>query len=249
MSDVTFDLESRVTVVTGAATGIGEATARAFSNAGADVYLLDIDSHRGSDVGAEAGTFIHTDVTSAESLERAFEQIAGTHDRVDVLVNNAGGFGTQATTETIELAEWQALIELNLTSVFLTCRTAIPLLRRSHAGRIINIGSLAGQTGGYRTSPAYAAAKAGVHAYTRVLAHELAADGITVNAVAPSAVLTDRITAVRSEEERRATASSIPLGRYQTPDELSTWIVFLASGEAGFMTGETVTVNGGRFMA
>ncbi len=249
MTDVTFDLENRVTVVTGAATGIGEAAARAFSDAGAQVYVLDVDSERGSSVGADLGTFIRTDVTSADSVHGAFERISAHHDRVDILVNNAGGFGTQATTETIDPAEWRALIDLNLTSVFLTCQAAIPWLRRSTAGRIINIGSLAGQTGGYRTSPAYAAAKAGVHSYTRVLAHELAGDRITVNSIAPSAVLTDRIRAVRSESEREATAASIPLGRYQTPDELAAWILFLASGESGFVTGETVAVNGGRFMA
>ena len=194
------------------------------------------------------GIYVHADVTSTESLQGAFATIHGDEGRLDVLVNNAGGFGTQSTTETIDPAEWSDLIDLNLTSVFLSCRAAIPLLRQSTAGRIINLGSLAGQTGGFRTSPAYAAAKAGVHSYTRVLAHELAADGITVNALAPSAVLTDRILEVRDEEERAATARSIPLGRYQTPDELASWVVFLASDASGFMTGETVAVNGGRFM-
>jgi 3-oxoacyl-[acyl-carrier protein] reductase len=248
MTDVTYNLADRVAVVTGAATGIGEATANALSRSGAHVFLLDVDAERGALVGQGVGTFIETDVTSLESLDRAFAEISRHHGRLDVLVNNAGGFGTQATTETIDPSEWRALVELNLTSIFLACRTAIPLLRRSSAGRIINIGSLAGQTGGYRTSPAYAASKAGVHAYTRVLAHELASDGITVNAIAPSAVLTDRIRAVRDEAERAATAASIPLGRYQTPDELAGWIMFLASDQSGFMTGETVAVNGGRFM-
>ncbi len=166
-----------------------------------------------------------------------------------MLVNNAGGFGSQSTSETLEPEEWRRLIDLNLTSVFLVCRAAIPLLRAGTDARIVNVGSLAGQTAGYRTSPAYAAAKAGVHSYSRVLAHELAADGITVNAIAPSAVLTERITEVRTPEEREATARSIPLGRYQTPDELASWVVFLSTAEAGFVTGETVAVNGGRFMA
>lgn len=248
MTDVTYNFADQVAVVTGAATGIGEATAKALSRSGANVYLIDIDAARGASVADGVGTFIETDVTSLDSLERAFSEISNIHDSVDVLVNNAGGFGTQATTETIAPSEWRELLDLNLTSVFLACRVAIPLLRRSPAGRIINVGSLAGQTGGYRTSPAYAAAKAGVHSYTRILAHELAADGITVNAIAPSAVLTDRIRQVRDEGERAATAASIPLGRYQTPDELAAWIMFLASDESGFMTGETVAVNGGRFM-
>lgn len=187
-------------------------------------------------------------MTSEDAVAHAFDAIATRDQRLDVLVNNAGGFGIQRRTDDLPVDEWRRLIELNLTSVFLTCRSAIPLLRRSGAGRIINLGSLAGQTGGYRTSPAYAAAKGGVHAFTRILAHELAAEGITVNSLAPSAVLTDRIRNVRSEAERASTAATIPLGRYQTPEELSWWVLFLASGESGFMTGETVAVNGGRFM-
>src|SRR5665811_2293137 len=161
MTDVTYSFAERVAVVTGAATGIGAATAEALSRSGGHVFLLDIDAERGAMVGQGVGTFIQTDVTSLESLDRAFAEISQAHGRIDVLVNNAGGFGTQATTETIDPSEWRALVELNLTSIFLTCRTAIPLLRRSSVGRIINIGSLAGQTGGYRTSPAYAASKAG----------------------------------------------------------------------------------------
>lgn len=248
MPDVSYRMNDRVAVVTGAATGIGKATAAAFAAAGATVYLLDIDPRAGAEAADGVGEFIHTDVTSSESVNEAIQRVGDHHGRLDCLVNNAGGFGTQQTSETLDLDEWRALIELNLTSVFLVTRAAIPLLRRSGAGRVVNLGSLAGQTAGYRTSPAYAAAKGGVHALTRVLAHELAPDGITVNAVAPSAVLTERIVELRDEDERAATARSIPLGRYQTPDELASWVVYLASQEAGFMTGETVAVNGGRFM-
>ncbi|MDH3399048.1 MAG: SDR family oxidoreductase, partial [Acidimicrobiia bacterium] len=169
--------------------------------------------------------------------------------RVDVLVNNAGGFPTQRNLEDTSLEEWRQIIDLNLTSVFLITRAAVPLLRRSGAGRIVNLGSLAGQVANYRTAPPYAAAKAGVHALTRVLAWELAPEGITVNALSPSAVMTERIEQLRGEAERQATAASIPLGRYQNPEEIARWVLFLASADAGFMTGQTVSVNGGRFMA
>ena len=242
---------NRIVVVTGAATGIGKATALAFGADGAFVYLLDIDAESGGEAAdhIEHSEFISCDVTSEQDVSGAFGLIGERSQRVDVLVNNAGGFPTQRNLEDTSLEEWRRIVDLNLTSVFLTTRAAVPLLRRSGAGRIVNLGSLAGQVANYRTAPPYAAAKAGVHSLTRVRASELAPEGITVNALSPSAVITERIEQLRDEAERQATAASIPLGRYQNPTEIARWVLFLASAEAGFMTGQTVSVNGGRFMA
>jgi NAD(P)-dependent dehydrogenase (short-subunit alcohol dehydrogenase family) len=246
-----FRFEDRVVVVTGAATGIGEATAVAFGAAGATVYLVDIDAGRGATATARVdhGVFIACDLTSEEQVGAATGQIEDEAGRIDVLVNNAGGFGTARSIEDTTLEEWRQVMDVNLTSVFLMTRAALPLLRKSDSGRIINLGSLAGQTAGWQTAPPYVASKAGVHALTRVMATELAREGITVNALAPSAVLTERIEQLRDETELEATAAAIPLGRYQRPEELAQWVLFLASPEAGFMTGQTVSVNGGRFMA
>lgn len=250
MTDVVYDFSNRVVAVTGAATGIGAAVGGAFARAGAKVFVLDIDVDGGTAVAGqlERSVFVQCDVTDPDQVDAVFERIRTEDERLDVLVNNAGGFWVQRTTEDLPFEEWQRVIDLNLTAVFLTSKAAVPLLRASAAGRIINVGSMAGQTAGYRTSPAYAAAKAAVHSLTRVMAHELAADGITVNALAPSAVMTERIRQVRDEAEREATASTIPIGRYQTPEEAAGWVLFLASNEAGYMTGQTVSVNGGRFM-
>ena len=248
-NDVRYDMSGRVVAVTGAATGIGLATATAFAAAGAEVTLLDLDEDAGRAAAEGVGTFRRCDVTAIADVDAAFDAIEERSGRLDVLVNNAGGFWEQRTTADLPVDEWYRVIDLNLNAVFLTSRRAIPLLRASDAGRIINIGSLAGQIASYRTSPPYAAAKAGAHALTRVLASELAAEGITVNAIAPSAVLTERIEHLRDADERAATARSIPLGRYQGTDELAGWVLHLASDAAGFVTGQTISVNGGRHMA
>ena len=249
MADVTYDYAGRVVAVTGAAIGIGKASAEAFAAAGASVYCLDIDDKAGAAAAEGVGTFLRCDVTSAADIEAAFAAIDADHGRLDVLVNNAGGFGVQRTSEEVGVEEWQGLVDLNLTSVFLMSQRALPLLRKAEAGRIINLGSLAGQVSSYKVSPPYAAAKSAVHALTRVMASEVAGEGITVNAIAPSAVLTERIMQLRDADERAATARTIPVGRYQTPDEVAAWVLFLASREAGFFTGQTLAVNGGRHMA
>lgn len=239
-----------VAVVTGAATGIGRAAARRLVDDDFHVYFVDIDEKGGREAvdGLADATFVSCDVTSESGVAALVSRIEDEHDRVDVLVNNAGGFPERRTMDDVTLEEWHDTLELNLTSVFLVSRAMLPLVRRSSRGRIVNIGSLSGQVVGWNTSPPYAAAKAAVHSLTRVMAMELASEGITANALAPSAVLTDRIRKLRDDEELDRTASAVPLGRYQTPEEVAGWVAFLASEESAFMTGQTISVNGGRHM-
>ncbi|MGI9648342.1 MAG: SDR family NAD(P)-dependent oxidoreductase [Acidimicrobiia bacterium] len=243
-----FDVAGRVVAITGAAIGIGAAGARTFAEAGARVYLLDIDDDRAQAVAEGVGTYLHCDVTDASEVAQTFATIGQEAGGLDVLVNNAGGFWRQAGVDETTEDDWDRIVDLNLKSVFLCSRAAIPLLTESAAGRLINVGSLAGQTTMYRSAPAYAAAKAGVHALTRVLAYELAPLGITANALAPSAVLTDRILEVRDEAEREQTARSIPLGHYGSPQDIANVFLFLASDASAYLTGQTLAVNGGRFM-
>jgi NAD(P)-dependent dehydrogenase (short-subunit alcohol dehydrogenase family) len=250
MPDITWNFTDRVVAITGSAIGMGEGAVAAFAAAGASVYGLDVDAERGRAVAERTGSaFVECDITSAAAVKETFDLIGRQHRRLDVLINNAGGFWEQHTTESLSESEWDRVIDLNLKGVYLCAREAIPLLRQSAAGRIITISSLAGQTAIYRSSPPYAAAKAGVLALSRVLAYELAADGVTSNAISPSAVLTDRIKVVRGPDERAATEATIPLGRYGEVDDLVAWMLFLASEESGYMTGETIAVNGGRFMS
>ena len=250
MTNVAWDFSGRAVAVTGSASGMGADAVGAFAAAGAEVYGLDIDEHKGAAVAGDAGArFLPCDVTDTTSVEAAFGRIENGAGRLDVLINNAGGFWHQHTTESLPESEWDAVVDLNLKGVFLCTRRAMALLRRSGAGRIITLSSLAGQTAVYRSSPAYAAAKAGVLALSRVFAYELAADGVTSNAISPSAVMTDRIREVRGPDERARTEATIPLGRYGTTGEIVNWMLFLASDEAAYMTGQTITVNGGRFMA
>ena len=186
MSEPRYDYSGKVVAITGAGAGIGKAAAVAFAAAGAEVFVLDNDVPAGEATAAAVSggaTFVACDVTDENSVAAAFARVGEEHGRLDVLINNAGGFWEQLTVEETSLDDWRAVLDLNLTGVFLCARAAIPLLRESSAGRLINLGSLAGQTTMYRSSPPYAAAKAGVHSLSRVLAYDLAADGITCNAL------------------------------------------------------------------
>ena len=191
---------------------------------------------------------IKTDVTTPAEVQQAVETAVKRWGRVDVLVNNAGGFSVIRRTEDIPDDEWDAILRFNVTSAFLCTKAVLPIMRRQRAGAIVNLSSIAGRAGAVTVTSHYAAAKAAILGFTRHLAREVAAEGIRVNAVAPGTVATERFRALRSEEDARRLAASVPMGRVAEPEEIADVVLFLASDAARYLTGATIDVNGGLVM-
>lgn len=248
------ELSGRVAAITGGAQGIGAATARAFAKQGALVAVLDIDGAGAKKVadaitrGKGRAIAVHTDVTEEMSAGRAIDNVVTGLGGLDILINCAGGYGRLATVEDMPVEEWDRTVALNLRSVFLVSRAAIPHLKRSKAGRIINVSSISGRQVTVASSPAYGSAKAAVIQLTRFLAQQLGPDGITANAIAPITTLTPRVAALRSEADISRITSLVPLKRLAEPDDHAQAMLWLASDAAAYINGITLDVNGGRIM-
>jgi 3-oxoacyl-[acyl-carrier protein] reductase len=243
-----------VVIVTGAGKGIGAAIARGFAREGGRLALLDVDAaaldklvKELTEAGAEV-LGAPADVTRAADVGKAVETVVARWGRVDVLVNNAGGFSVIRRTEEIPDDEWDTIFRFNVTSIFLCTKAVLPIMKRQRAGRIVNMSSVAGRAGAVTVTSHYAAAKAAVVGFTRHVAREVAAEGITVNAVAPGTVGTERWRALRSAEESRRLAENVPMRRVSEPAEIAECVMFLASDAAAYMTGATLDVNGGLVM-
>jgi 3-oxoacyl-[acyl-carrier protein] reductase len=244
-------LRDRVAVVTGASRGIGRAIALALAAEGAKVAVNYASSSAAAEevvalIAGAGGSAIAVqgDVSKAEQVEAMLNATMEKWGRVDVLVNNAG-----ITRDTLLLRmkpeDWQAVIDLNLTGVFLCTRAVSKVMLKQRSGRIINIASVAGQMGNPGQAN-YSAAKAGVIGFTKTIAKELASRGITVNAVAPGFITTDMTSGLKSEEILKF----IPLGRYGEPEEVAGLVRFLAADTAaGYITGQVINVDGGMVMA
>jgi 3-oxoacyl-[acyl-carrier protein] reductase len=248
------ELSGRVAAITGGAQGIGAATARAFAKQGAHVAVLDIDG-RGAKKVADAiarskgrAIAVHTDVTDESSVGRAIDSVVTGLGSLDILINCAGGYGRLATVENMPVEEWDRTVSLNLRSVFLVSKAAIPHLKRSKAGRIINVSSISGRQVTVASSPAYGSAKAAVIQLTRFLAQQLGPDGITANAIAPITTLTPRVAALRSEADIGRITQLVPLKRLAEPEDHAQAMLWLASDAAAYINGVTLDVNGGRIM-
>jgi acetoacetyl-CoA reductase len=238
---------SRVAVVTGGTRGIGRAISVALNNAGYRVAA----NYGGNDqaaqsFNAETGIPVFKfDVSDFNACTQGIKAIEGALGPVDILVNNAG-ITRDTTMHRMSHEQWNAVIQTNLTSCFNTARAVIDGMRSRGFGRIVNIGSINGQAGQYGQVN-YAAAKSGIHGFTKALAQEGAARGITVNAVAPGYVDTEMVRAVPADVLEKIIAR-IPVGRLGKAEDIARTVLFLVADEADFITGSTLSVNGGQHM-
>src|SRR5436305_7115954 len=238
----------RVVIVTGGASGIGAATARAFAAEGARVVIADVDRERGREVaGATAGVFeaVDVDVGDGAAVRALVEQTVAAFRRVDVLVSNA--FATSVgSIERFALDAWTRTLEVTLTAAFTGLQAVAPVMRAQGGGAVVNVASISG-LGGDRGLAAYNAAKAGMINLTRTAAPELAPAGTAGNAVCPGLIATPALARALGgapEREERARAA-VPVGRFGRREEVAPAILFLASHAAPYITGNTLVVDGG----
>ena len=242
-------LKDKVAIVTGAARGIGLGIARALAREGARVAVCDIRAELLDEAVAEIEASqcqvlgFQMDVTRVEQIQQVVDSVLGQWGSIDILVNNAGIYEVLPFEEISE-AQWDRLLAVNLKGAFLCCQAIVPHMKRQGSGRVVNIASSAGKTGGVLAGAHYSVSKAGLICLAKQLARELGPHGITVNAIAPGRIDTPMIQTV-SKEENEAFVQKTPLGRLGTPEDVANAVVFLASDEASFITGEILDVNGG----
>ncbi len=243
-----MDFTDKTVVVTGSARGIGRSIAESFAALNANVVICDLDQQQVETVAAEIGARavgFKADVTSAADLEQLFEKVVEKFGRVDVLVNNAG-----ITRDTLMIRmnekDWDTVLDINLKGSFLATKLAAKIMMKQRSGRIISISSVVGLTGNAGQAN-YAASKAGLIGFTKSAAKELAARGITVNAVAPGFIQTE-MTEAMPDAAKEAFLAAVPLKRPGTPQDVASAVLFFASDAGSYVTGQVLAVDGGLTM-
>lgn len=243
-----MNLEGKIALVTGASRGIGRAIAELLVERGATV-IGTATSESGaaaiSEYLGENGKGLALNVTDVESIEATLKTINDEFGAIDILVNNAG-ITRDNLLMRMKDSEWDDIIDTNLTPIFRMSKAVLRGMMKKRSGRIINVGSVVG-TMGNAGQANYAAAKAGVIGFTKSMAREVASRGVTVNTVAPGFIETD-MTKALNDDQRATTLANVPAGRLGDPREIASAVVFLASPEAAYITGETLHVNGGMYM-
>jgi NAD(P)-dependent dehydrogenase (short-subunit alcohol dehydrogenase family) len=253
---VTGRIEGRVAVVTGGCSGIGLATVRRFASEGAKIVIGDIDDDGAARVveelnaqrGAEHATYVHVDVTDKEQVDALFKTAKDTYGSVDIAFNNAGiSPPDDDSILDTELDAWRRVQEVNLTSVYLCCKAALPYMLEQKRGSIINTASFVAVMGAATSQISYSASKGGVLSMSRELGVQFAREGIRVNALCPGPVNTPLLKELFAKDPERAARRlvHVPMGRFGEPEELASAVLFLASDDASFITANTFLVDGG----
>jgi 3-oxoacyl-[acyl-carrier protein] reductase len=252
MQEKTMPLENRVAIITGGARGIGRAIAETLAKRSVNIVVADRNADQAATTAAEIASAtgrraiaVSVDVANSDSVKEMIDRAMSEFNHIDILVNNAGTTRDNLIMR-MEEADWDLVLSINLKGVFNCSKAVVRQMMKQRYGRIINISSvsgLAGQAG----QANYSASKAGVVGLTKALARELGSRQITVNAVAPGFIPTD-LTKDLPEELKEASLKSIPLGRWGTPEEIAYAVAFLASDEAGYITGHVLSVDGGMVM-
>ena len=245
--------DGQTVIVTGAGHGFGRAMAQSFMARGAQVYGCDVNAEGLAETARLTGCeTVVVDVGDRAAVQAAIGDILTATGRIDVLVNNAGGVQGQAgrPIEQISAQDWQVIFDVNLSGTFFMAQAVAPAMKRQNSGRIVNISSGAGRTISLTGIQAYASAKAGQIGLTRQLAHELGPWGITVNCVAPGFIRsnpsTERQWEAMGEARQQALIDGIALRRLGSPDDIAHAVMFFASAQAGWITGEVLGVDGGK---
>ncbi|HIJ37849.1 MAG TPA: beta-ketoacyl-ACP reductase [Rhodospirillaceae bacterium] len=234
-------------LVTGGVAGIGAAIGKALAANGVEVIAVDIAADKVAQYTKDSGIAAYAmDIANFEEVQKVISEIEAKHGPIDILVNNAGITRDGMLHKMDRKAQWDAVINVNLSGAFNTTRVLAPAFRERGWGRIINISSMNGQKGQLGQAN-YAAAKAGLIGFTKSVAAEFAAKGVTANCVAPGFILTD-MTKAMPPDILAAEAKKIPVGRLGQPEDIGATVAFLASEQASFITGQVIAVNGGQYM-